>query len=511
MSCKLPDQIHTGGNRAERRSRGSGFPETTIKAPDHTAPLPLPPRPDSASLSGGPRWRTPSAGEVRPGLELHLSSCAGTPPAFPGGDNNGSVCGLPPGSFPPATEPASVFGLWRTFTSVVFYLTLAVGLGGLVGNGLVLWHLGFHIKKGPFSVYILHVATAEFLFLGCQLGFSAVQAALGSKDSLYLPGTFAAFSAGLWLLAALSAERCLSDIFPACYQGCHARHTSGVVCGLIWALTPPAVLLPANACGLPCKGMRLSACRRYHVASITWLLSLACVACVAGLALFVWVTCCSQRPRPQFYGLCLGSVFLLLFCGLPYIPYWTPHPILNLVLPVLLPLASLLACVHCSARPLIYFATGQKPGKREPLRVVLQRALGEGAQLGAGGLSLPMGCMSGLARVPLTLHQTLQGHVSSRPPRPQLTGPGDPRAGSIMRAVVLTPTCPACGVQGRPEDKARDTAGKRGAPRTGVRMGTPAPASFPPCHQLRAGVEGRRPPKAHVGSWAGPVLAEAVL
>ncbi|XP_073665428.1 mas-related G-protein coupled receptor member G [Tursiops truncatus] len=347
---------------------------------------------------------------------LHLSSCAGMPPAFPGGDNNGNVCGLPPGSFPPAAEPASMFGLWRTFTGVFFYLTLAVGLGGLAGNGLVLWHLDFHIKKGPFSVYILHVATADFLFLGCQLGFSAVQVALGSKDSLYFAVTFVAFSAGLWLLAAFSAERCLSDIFPACYQGCRPRHTWGIVCGLIWALTPPAVLLPVNTCGLLREGVRLSTCLRYHVASVTWLLSLACVACVAGLALFVWVTCCSQRPCPRFYGIFLGSVFLLFFCGLPYILYWTLHPILNLLLPVFLPLATLLACVPCSARPLIYFATGRQPGKREPLRVVLQRALGEGAQLGAGRLSLPMGRMSGPARVPPTLHQTLQDHVSSRSP-----------------------------------------------------------------------------------------------
>lgn len=101
-----------------------------------------------------------------------------------------------------------MFGLWRTFSSVVFYLTLAVGLGGLVGNSLVLWHLGFRIEKGPFSLYVLHVALADFLFLGCQLGFSAVQAALGSEDSLYFAVTFVAFSgggSGCWRPSALSA------------------------------------------------------------------------------------------------------------------------------------------------------------------------------------------------------------------------------------------------------------------------------------------------------------------
>ncbi|XP_024429847.2 mas-related G-protein coupled receptor member G [Desmodus rotundus] len=286
-----------------------------------------------------------------------------------------------------------MFGLWRTFTNVVFYITLAVGLGGLVGNGLVLWHLGLHIKKGPFSIYVLHLAAADFLFLGCQVAFSIVQAALGSQDTLYFVITFVGFAAGLWLLAAFGLELCLSEVFPACYEGHRPRHTSGVVCGLLWALTLPAVLLPANACGLLRSSVRLGACVRYHAASITWLLSLACVACGASLVLALWVACCSQRPRPRFYSVVLGSGLLLFLCGLPYVLYWSLRPLLNLLLPVFPPLAALLACVHASAKPLIYLTVGRRPGKRQPLRVVLQRALGDGAQLGAGGLSLPLGAI----------------------------------------------------------------------------------------------------------------------
>ena len=301
----------------------------------------------------------------------------------------------------PASQPASMLGIWGTFSSVVFYLTLAVGLGGLLGNALVLWHLGFHIKKGPFAVYVLHLAAADFLFLGCQLAFSAVQAALGSEHSLYFAVTFMAFSVGLWLLAAFSAECCLSDLFPACYQGCRPRHTSGVVCGLSWALAPPAVLLTADACGLLRESMRLLACLRYHAASVAGLLALACVAFAAGLVLLVWGACCSQRQRPRFYGAVLGSGLLLLVCGLPYLLCWTLRPYLpSFLLSTFFPLATLLACVHCSGRPLIYFMVGRQPGRREPLRVVLQRSLGEGAQLGAGGVSLPMGRVWGLPWLP---------------------------------------------------------------------------------------------------------------
>ncbi|XP_040111153.1 mas-related G-protein coupled receptor member G [Oryx dammah] len=298
-----------------------------------------------------------------------------------------------PAHWPPS-QPASMFGIWGTFSSVVFYLTLAVGIGGLLGNALVLWHLGFHIKKGPFAIYVLHLAAADFLFLGCQLAFSAVQVALGSEHSLHFPVTFVAFSVGLWLLAAFSAERCLSDLFPTCYQGCRPRHTSGVVCGLSWALAPPAMLLTADACGLLRKSTRPLACLRYHVASVAGLLALACVAFAAGLVLLIWGACCSPRQHPRFFGAVLGSGLLLLVCGLPYLLCWTLRPYLpSFVLSTFFPLATLLACVHCSARPLIYFMVGRQPGRREPLRAVLWRSLGEGTQLGAGRVSLPMGCV----------------------------------------------------------------------------------------------------------------------
>ncbi|XP_010836114.1 PREDICTED: mas-related G-protein coupled receptor member G [Bison bison bison] len=305
----------------------------------------------------------------------------------------------------PASQPASMLGIWGTFSSVVFYLTLAVGLGGLLGNALVLWHLGFHIKKGPFAVYVLHLAAADFLFLGCQLAFSAVQAALGSEHSLYFAVTFVAFSVGLWLLAAFSAECCLSDLFPACYQGCRPRHTSGVVCSLSWL-----------------------ACLRYHAASVAGLLALACAAFAAGLVLLVWGACCSQRQRPRFYGAVLGSGLLLLVCGLPYLLCWTLRPYLpSFLLSTFFPLATLLACVHCSGRPLIYFMVGRQPGRREPLRAVLRRSLGEGAQLGAGGVSLPMGRVWGPPWLPPTPHPLPDPpglHVIAR-----LTQFGDPTAG----------------------------------------------------------------------------------
>ncbi|XP_006861098.1 PREDICTED: mas-related G-protein coupled receptor member G [Chrysochloris asiatica] len=302
-----------------------------------------------------------------------------------------------------------MFSIWRTFNNVVFYLTLLVGIGGLVGNGLLLWQLGFHIKKGPFNVYVLNLAAADFLFLGCQLAFTAVQEALGS-DKLYLAITFLWFATGLWLLAVLGAERCISDIFPSCHQRCRPRHTSAGLCALVWALTLPAVLLPARACGLLRDGTRFLTCIRYQATSATWLLALVGTACGSGLILFVWVSCCSQRPRPRFYGLVLACTLLLLLCGLPFVLYWILQPLLSFLLSMFLPIATLLACVHCGAKPLVYYVLGRQPGKRESLRAIFQKALGEVDERGPAGLSLPMVHITDSGhQEALRLHKTASG------------------------------------------------------------------------------------------------------
>ncbi|NWI98140.1 MRGRD protein, partial [Pitta sordida] len=39
---------------------------------------------------------------------------------------------------------------------------LGISIFGLVGNGLVMWFLGFHMKQNPFTVYTLNLAVADF-------------------------------------------------------------------------------------------------------------------------------------------------------------------------------------------------------------------------------------------------------------------------------------------------------------------------------------------------------------
>ncbi|KAL1788789.1 mas-related G-protein coupled receptor member G [Sigmodon hispidus] len=285
----------------------------------------------------------------------------------------------------------SIFNIWGTFSNVLFYLSLVISLAGLGGNTLLLWHLGLHIKKGPFNMYLLHLAAADFLFLSCQVGFSIVEIALGYEDTLHFPVIFLWFAVGLWLLAAFSVDCCLNYMFPSyCNLNCRPRHASLVLCLLIWALTMPAVLLPANACGLLYNGMSLLVCLRYHWTSVVWLGVLASIACGASKLLLIYGSCCSSQPLPKFCKMAQCFGILLFFCRLPMVVYWSLRPVITFLLPFFLPLATLLACIDSSAKPLLYYMQGRQLRKKEPLQVVLNRALGEEPQLSLGGLSLPM-------------------------------------------------------------------------------------------------------------------------
>ncbi|NXF88531.1 MRGRD protein, partial [Eubucco bourcierii] len=98
---------------------------------------------------------------------------------------------------------------------------MAISLCGLVGNGLVLWLLDFHVKHSPFPNYIANLAVLDFtllllflLLMVAVLSFST----FCSNDliSLYLNFvSSAAFTcqffelSSLAFLTAMSVQQCL--------------------------------------------------------------------------------------------------------------------------------------------------------------------------------------------------------------------------------------------------------------------------------------------------------------
>ncbi|XP_031798892.1 mas-related G-protein coupled receptor member X4-like [Sarcophilus harrisii] len=258
----------------------------------------------------------------------------------------------------------------------MYMFSLLVASLGLLGNGVVLWLLGFRIRRTPFSVYILNLAGADALFLCYSLLFMII------FNLRYL-----FYTAGLSLLAAISTERCLSALFPIWYRCRCPKHTSVLVCAGLWALagmmqvTEAATLHYVDPGGFYVN---------FLIIYILWLLLLTCVLCVSSLTLLLRVQCSSWRRRPpRLYLLVMLTVLVFLLCGLP----WGVGDFINHHFRIeLMPysLSQSLACVNSSVNPFIYFFVGKRGHKRrEPLRLVLQRALGEEQEVGGGMRDIP--------------------------------------------------------------------------------------------------------------------------
>ncbi|XP_072494045.1 mas-related G-protein coupled receptor member A6-like [Notamacropus eugenii] len=258
-------------------------------------------------------------------------------------------------------------------------LTLLIVILGLVGNSIVLWLLGFRIQRNPFSVYILNLAGADALFLCSSfLNYMNYVFEFSSSRLIHVAESFLLyvfFITSMNLLAAISIERCLSVLFPIWYLCHRPKHTSATLCTVLWALV---ILFGALYCKLCWGKFSDPICRNtINILLFVWSIVLTCMLCVSNLTLLLRVQCSPQHQQPpRLYLLVLLTVLVFLLCLLPigisdfigfktniyYLPYW---------------LRSMLACVNSSANPIIYFFLGnQRCRRREPLRVILQRALG---------------------------------------------------------------------------------------------------------------------------------------
>ncbi|XP_003340844.1 mas-related G-protein coupled receptor member X4-like [Monodelphis domestica] len=290
---------------------------------------------------------------------------------------------------PPAEAPGEfILRYW------IEILSLVIALVGLGGNSIVLLLLGFRTRRSPFSVYILNLAAANSLFLGSYFSLYLWRI-VGDLNRFVLVLLWfcilnMSYCVGLSLLAAISTERCLSVLFPLWYRCHRPKHRSVVVCAILWAL--PGLFWGVFGALYFLNKNHFYDC--YLVLSFVqfiWFLLLTSVLGVSSLTLVLRVQCSSQRRRPpRLYLLVLLSVLLFLLCGLPWgiadaVRYFSGFGLMSYEI------SSLLACVNSGANPFIYFFLGSQWRRRgrEPLRVVLQRALGEEQVGGDGGGTLP--------------------------------------------------------------------------------------------------------------------------
>lgn len=122
---------------------------------------------------------------------------------------------------------------------VILSLTFLLGLPG---NGLVLWVAGLKMKRTVNTVWFLHLTLADFLCC-LSLPFSLVHLALGGHwpygwllckllPAIIILNMFAS----VFLLTAISLDRCLLVLKPIWCQNRRSVRTASAVCGCIWVV-----------------------------------------------------------------------------------------------------------------------------------------------------------------------------------------------------------------------------------------------------------------------------------
>ncbi|XP_029431475.1 proto-oncogene Mas-like [Rhinatrema bivittatum] len=250
-------------------------------------------------------------------------------------------------------------------------------------NVMVFWILCFQLKRNPFIVYILNLTVADAALLLCMF-ILAFCYALIDKASIIAYCTMKVvkfallfgYSTGLYLLTAISVERCLSVLLPMWYRCRRPKHQSGIVCFLLWVLSFLVTGLEYLICfrgpgdNAQCLGVSIFICFLTFLI-FTPLMVISSVTLAIKIHRSSWTS-----PSSKLYVTILSTVIMFFLCAMPLrLLYLACHLYHSIVFPSLYPIALLLSSINSSANPLVYFFVGSRAKKRfgEPLKVVLKR------------------------------------------------------------------------------------------------------------------------------------------
>ncbi|XP_021010730.1 mas-related G-protein coupled receptor member B2 [Mus caroli] len=274
-------------------------------------------------------------------------------------------------------------------TQAMILLSIIISLLGMGLNAIVLWFLGIRMHMNAFTVYILNLAMADFLFLCSQfvicllLAFYIFYSILIDIPSLLYVVPIFAYLSGLSILSTISIERCLSVIWPIWYRCNRPRHTSAVTCFVLWVISLLLGLLEGKACGLLFNSFDFYWCETFDVITSVWSIVLFGVLCGSSVTLLVRIFCGSQRiPMTRLYVTIALTVLVFLIFGLPFgiswiLDQWLSNfhyvKICDFYLEILF-----LSCVNSCSNPIIYFLVGSirhRRFRRKTLKLLLQRAM----------------------------------------------------------------------------------------------------------------------------------------
>ncbi|XP_028594334.2 proto-oncogene Mas-like [Podarcis muralis] len=238
---------------------------------------------------------------------------------------------------------------------------LFISIFGLMGNGNVIWFLGFCMKMNHFTTFILHLAAADLGALICLFTLSIIYllesfSFLHASDyyfNIISFGTFALlfmYNTGQYLLTAISMDRCVSVVFPLWHRCHRPPHYSTLVCALIWII---AFLL--TVISMIIFIFLVITNPLFYLFLINAILCLPLMT-VSTLVLFIKVYFRSQqRKKGKALTAILLALLFFLFLAFPFTCISLIHFPLESGNSTKIFIGLLCSCLNSSVNPLIYF------------------------------------------------------------------------------------------------------------------------------------------------------------
>ncbi|XP_054841892.1 mas-related G-protein coupled receptor member H-like [Eublepharis macularius] len=255
---------------------------------------------------------------------------------------------------------------------IISILIISIGIFGFLGNGIVIWLLGFQTKRNSFTIYILNLAVADIGVLISMGIFFVID-----KSPLFEELIIFTYSTGQFLLTVISIDRCACVLFPIWHQVHRPSYLSVMVCTLIWVFS----------CLLSGVHFTLHSSKilenHHHVIHyqffVNALLGLPLMI-ISAVTLFIRVC---LKPQQRWRGKLLTAIlltllFFLLF-GFPLNVVFITSNFSQAPLSSGMRYSLLCASLNSSVNPLIYFLVGRwNSGQpRESLKEVLKKIFEE--------------------------------------------------------------------------------------------------------------------------------------
>ncbi|XP_075067416.1 mas-related G-protein coupled receptor member H-like [Mixophyes fleayi] len=230
-------------------------------------------------------------------------------------------------------------GGFSQYAYIHFTVAAAVALGlcliGLVGNIIVFWYLCFKIQKSKYTIYIINLAVADSILIlfSAMLLMININTLVGTntyfqgKESLYLFVEIFYDSmqySGMFILTAISMERCISVLFPLWYQCHRPQNLSTIVCAFLWGIGCLESLIENLVCTPEAFMSQTSVCTAIQI--MTFVLSIGIclpIMVISSFTLLIKIQRkLSKQASTELYVFVIATVIVFILSVIPFNFLW---------------------------------------------------------------------------------------------------------------------------------------------------------------------------------------------